>query len=218
MDDYPDGQSSAPREVSLPAFLRNAPNEERINTKLPPPLPPSRPIGVSILSWLLMVGGVLSLGMTGIIVQILRSNNDAREAFSSMGLSPASLSIGLSFVCAFALASGIGFWLHKPWGWYLTSSYFLCDVLRNIHAIFLIPMIARSLPPEELAHTRHGTTYYIVLHAARAIVHMLFYVYCFKANVRSHFGISPTKWKLVAAELAICAAMLAAASLAAGGK
>ncbi len=81
-----------------------------------------RPIGISILSFLFIVGGV-----GGVIAFLLGigslDNPNAKQSLSMFGLTPIKLVVLLSVLGGFSVAAGIGMWIGRKWGWYLGSLY-----------------------------------------------------------------------------------------------
>lgn len=171
----------------------------------------TRPTGISILAVLHIVGGVLGFMVTMFLVVQFGRNQEAQQALTALGLPPALLIAAIVFIFGLAIASGIGMWKGRKWGWYLGSLYYMYSVVRNANALITIPMLINSIPPEELAGARHGPSYYYVKHGGRVLVHFLLYLYFFKSNVREFFSLAEQKkWKPVLAGLSLCIAIAVA--------
>lgn len=164
-----------------------------------------RPVGISILAVLHVAGGVLAGVVTPFLIVLLNKNPKAQEAISAMGLTPALLVGGIGIILVLAIASGIGMWKGRKWGWYLGSFLYMYSIVRNANALAAIPMLMNSIPPEEIANMSRGPSYYYIKYSARIIVHSLIYLYFFKGNVRGFFSLSEQKkWKPVLSQLGIC--------------
>ena len=143
-----------------------------------------RPIGISILAVLNIAFGILG-------------------AIYTVGLtifgSPLAFRIVTAvFIFGLAIASGIGMWNGRKWGWYLGSFWYMYSIVRNAIALLLLIFV----PPEELSNTGAHPPYY---YFGRLIVFFLLYLYLFKGNVRDFFSLpEQKKWKPILAELGIC--------------
>lgn len=165
-----------------------------------------RPIGTSIIAILHISGGFL-----GIIFMIFMSVKvyylpETLEKINILGLPPSLLIIAIFFVLVLALASGIGMWTGKKWGWFLGSFYYMYSIVRNSTALITIPMMINSMPPEEVAEMSRGPSYYYIKHGLKIIIHSLIFLYFFKSNVIDFFTMNEyKKWKPILIQLSICA-------------
>ena len=105
-----------------------------------------RPNGISILSVL----HILAVVIGAIIVTITMMR----------GQTPAWIVVAFLFTFALALASGIGMWKGRKWGWYLGTFYYLYEIVRNVNVLISIPTLISSLTPEELANMSRGPEHY----------------------------------------------------------
>jgi hypothetical protein len=170
--------------------------------------PMKRPKGISILAVLHLIGGVI--GAIAIIPLVLTFIEvpEASQALDEMGIPPISVLINLTFILIITIASGIGMWRGKRWGWYLGSFYYLYSVFRNASALISLPRMLAYIPPEEMENAQHQPSFYYAKHIGRVIVHFLFYLYFFKGNVREFFSITEQKkWQPIAIEFGICVAI-----------
>ncbi len=76
----------------------------------------TRPVGVSILAALHLVGGVLLFGAQFLVFANLEA---IEESLRVIGISPVLLIIGATFLALLSIASGVGMWMGTKWGWWL---------------------------------------------------------------------------------------------------
>lgn len=127
-----------------------------------------KPIGITILSILALISGVL------IVSQAMHARN-----FNAL------LVVSVLFVGILAISSGIGMLLGKRWGWWLGTFYYVYAILRYLNTIFAGFRIAvqsqNSIP--EIGN--HITEYGI-----RIVIHSLILLYFFKDDVKEYFNVS----------------------------
>ena len=106
----------------------------------------NRPIGISILAVLYILGGVAILGLQ------IGTSGALQEAFKEMGIATILGTLSLTFLGVLGVAAGIGMWRGKVWGWWLGAFYLTYSVARSANALFLMPMIAEqyNVAPTEL--------------------------------------------------------------------
>ncbi len=172
-------------------------------------LKPGRPLGISIFAWLDIIGGVLGVPITAFVVFFFAKSINGRHFLAGLGISPELLFVYLMVLCVLAIASGVGMWSGKRWGWYLGSFFCVYNIVRDVNALIRITAAMNAMSREDVAGMSHGPGFFYVKFGVRIILGILMYLYFFKANVRAHFGLSETKkWKPVATQTAICAAIL----------
>lgn len=170
----------------------------------------NRPVGVAILAWLGMIGGVLGfIGVLAMLIVIPRV--PAASAVLRMSGIPLLLAaVVLSLILVFAFVSGIGMWMGRKWGWFAGSFYYMYSVVRNLNGALVIPGIIESVGSDGLAEMSHEPGYYYFKHGLRAIVHGLIYLYFFKQNVRDYFQIGEAKkLKVVLVQFVVCVGLIA---------
>ncbi len=174
----------------------------------------TRPVGVSILAVLHIVGGGLGGIATVFLVAQLGSNPKVRQGLAVVGVPPALLIVGIAFLLVLGIASGIGMWQGLTWGWYLGSFYYMYSVVRNANALITISRLMNTLPPEEIANMSRGPSFFYMKHGLRVVVHSLLFLYFFKSNVRAFFAVAEQdRWKVTLAEFGICVGIAGAVSL-----
>lgn len=144
------------------------------------PTRPSRPGGITALSVLHIVGGVVLFVLPFIMFGEL---DEIGGFMADLGIPPALLLISFLLLAGLSLGSGIGMWRGAGWGWWLASFYYIYGVFRNIGALLNIWAIA-----PELEAVGREVEFYYVKHGLRAAVHLLIFLYFFKDNVLDYFG------------------------------
>ena len=139
-----------------------------------------RPVGVSILSALHIVGGVLLLGLQ---VFMLAKLDEVSKGLSDAGIPPALLIMGMLLLAGIALASGIGMWLGTRWGWWCATFYYVYSIARHANAFLTVSAFA-----EDLEGSSRGPGYYYAKFGGRVLFHFLLLLYFFKSNVLQYFG------------------------------
>ena len=162
-----------------------------------PHRPPSRPIGVSILSVLHFLGGFLLLAAQALMLANLEA---VEESLQIIGIPPVLLILGVMFLTVLVFASAVGMWMGTKWGWWLAAFYYMYSIFRNATALYTVLSMADQL---EGAH--RGPGYYFAKHSIRIIIHFLLFLYFFKGNVLDFFGLEDIeKGKAVTIIVGIC--------------
>jgi hypothetical protein len=139
--------------------------------------PPTRPVGIWILSGLHLLAGLLFLAALGLFVSQRRSLEIADGVMASLFW---FVAVMCGFLAAVALSSGVGMWLGARWGWWIASFYYVWAVL-GVVADFLLTMSQISqFDPLNIAIGLAGKLVQLVIHA-------LILAYLFKRNVRAFF-------------------------------
>ena len=144
-----------------------------------------RPIGISILSVLYILGGL------AILVMQLFLSGAISEGMESIGISGLYSLFAIGFLGFLGLSAGIGMWTGKRWGWYLGTFYLLYSVARSTNAILMIPSLV-----EQFGAPEGGVDKYYIKYGGRIFFHSLLTLYFFKGNVVEFFGVGNTNpWK-----------------------
>jgi hypothetical protein len=146
-----------------------------------PEPPGERPIGVSILAVLHLIGGALVFAFE---IFAFANRGTLVNGLEEIGIPPIVLFVALTFVAVLILASGVGMWLGTKWGWWLASFYYAHTVLRNAFAV--LTALATS---ESIEGTKRTLEYYLIRYGMRLVVSALLLAYLFKGNVLSFFGL-----------------------------
>lgn len=170
-----------------------------------------RPRGISILSVFHIAGGVFRALAVIYLVAQFDKNPEIQQRIAMLDLPPTLFVITTFFISSLAIASGIGMWKAKPWGWYLGSFYHLYIVASNANAFAAVAMLLDYLLPGALADMSRGLSQYGIK-PGRVIIHLLLYIYFFEGSVRNFFSIAgQEKWKPIFAQIGIYASIAAVA-------
>lgn len=138
-----------------------------------------RPIGITILSILVLVGGI------GIILTQIKFYANLNELSTELGISLIAFFVSVLFLIVLSIGSGIGMWLGKKWGWWLGAFYYVHAILRYVYAL-----ITAIIMNEQLKDTSRSAEYYLITYMGRIVIHALILRYYFKDNVMEYFNIS----------------------------
>jgi hypothetical protein len=159
-----------------------------------------RPLGISILAVLHIVGGII-LGVMQLV--LLGKLNEIEAPLRSIGIPPVLLVIGVGFLALLGTAAGVGMWTGKKWGWWLGAFYYVYSITRNATALVTVAELAN-----EIASDGRGPGYYYVKHTGRIAVSLLILLYFFKENVLHFFGLEDiSKSKAISLMIGICVAI-----------
>lgn len=178
----------------------------------------TRPIGVTLLSILSLLGAVLLTLFTGFAAFAIASGDERvrklSEAMAELGIPMPLLAVGIIFLVALAWASGIGLWIGTIWGWHCGAFWYAYAIIRNLNALVTVYLISDMHATEIQTPTSRGPEYYYFKFIARLLISFLIYLYFFKSNVREYFGLTTaSKWKAVATHFGICIGLVVVGSI-----
>lgn len=159
-----------------------------------------RPVGITILATLNLIGGVAILAMQ--VVLAVRMT----DAIEGVGISPIQAHVALAFLGALGLVAGVGMLLGRRWGWWLGAFYLTYSVARNTNALISLPDLAEQfgVPPEK------AVTHFVKF-GGRVIIHSLLCWYFFTPKVEAYFQVGAVgRWKRLAALVGATIAVLGA--------
>lgn len=168
-----------------------------------------RPIGVTILAGLHIVGGGLGLLLVPLLAITLFTRGAIPEGLNQLGFAPPLIVLLYFVLFTMALMSGLGLWRGRWWGWHLGAIYYLYSMSRSIGALVHLPQIFGSIPAEALEEMERSPEYYAIKYAGRTLVHALVYLYLFKASVRNYCSIGKRpRWNSFLTHLLIYAIVM----------
>lgn len=176
-----------------------------------------RPVGISILSILILLGALLAAGGTIFGAYYLATSPDAatiESRLEAFGISLPLLIASTIFLLLLKFGSGVGLWIGSKWGWYLATFSYAYVIVRNANAIVVTHQIVSAMSAHEISLMSLSPTIHYIKFSVRIIVATLLYLYLFKSNVREYFQMTSTSgWKVVLADAVICAAIVAIISI-----
>jgi hypothetical protein len=121
-------------------------------------------------------------------------------------------------VALLLIASGIGLWTGKTWGWYVASLIHLYNLLRNILSLGLTILQVQALSPEEVAQLPNTKSSILFEQVVQAGLAIFFYMYLFSENVRAYFLIwKERRLSLIGSQIVIAVFVLALISFLVNG-
>lgn len=159
---------------------------------------PDRPLGLSILAALHVIGGILLFGAQFLLWS---RYEEMQQPMQAIGIPPILLLVAIMFLSLLGIASGVGMWTGARWGWWAAAFYYIYGIFRNASALLALAEWA-----EHLEGSARGPGYYLVKHSGRIVVHALILLYLMKGNVLEFFDQeSLNKAKALGSLVAICA-------------
>jgi hypothetical protein len=147
-------------------------------------------LGIKILA---VIHAIRGIGILALGFVVLRPDR-AAQISAQMGIPGHGLALIMFALGAYLLASTVGMFMAKPWGWWFGVSYYGFAAVRTIFTLVMIPAAVRQLPepPENLG-------FYVGRYIGRLIVLGLVAAYFFKPSVLSAFKVGGgSKRRLVA--------------------
>jgi hypothetical protein len=176
-----------------------------------------RPIGIAILSVLVLLGALLTTGGAVVGGYYLAISPDAatiESRLEAIGIPLPLLIANFAFIILLKFGSGVGLWTGSKWGWHLATLSYAYVIVRNLNAIFVTHQIVSEMSAYEISAMPHSPAFHYIKFGGRILVATLIYLYLFKSNVRDYFRMTSTSgWKVVVADVVICAAILATISI-----
>jgi hypothetical protein len=164
-----------------------------------------RPIGITILSILHGLGGVVLVIVTLTLLNAVGDDERFEKMLAQIGIPAPLLVAGILYLAVLATASAVGMWMGAKWGWHLGAFYYVYSIVRNTAAIIQVNGLYDAFAMEPSAQMTHGAGYYYAKFGVRAFISVLIYLYFYKQNVRAYFGLEHhRKWPAIAIHLFLC--------------
>ncbi|MUT68592.1 hypothetical protein [Paenibacillus sp. NEAU-GSW1] len=159
-----------------------------------------RPFSVTLLAILLILGG------GSLVVVQLITFASLSKFLAELGFSGVLIQVAIAFLGLLGIASGIGTFLGKKWGWWLAVFYFAYAISRNLTAIISIQDIISQVGAPE-----NGAGSYYLKYGIRAVWNGLILWYLVRSEaVNSYFSTGDTpKWKAILVVFGIIALIYA---------
>ncbi len=136
----------------------------------------NRPLAITILAVLNFIGGV------GIILVQLLYSEQFNSTANEFGFSAGLLQVAIGFLGVIGVASAIGMWTGKRWGWWLGAFYYCYAVFRYGNAIFAVFSLS-----DLLENSSRDLTYYISKNAFQLLLNALIVLYFFSKRALAWF-------------------------------
>ena len=168
-----------------------------------------RPLGVSILSVLHIIGGALALLMTPLlVVGFMRGGDEAAQVFERFGFTPAVILVAIGLLGALALASGVGMWMGRAWGWRLATFYYANRIVTNAAAA--VTFATNDELQTLMAEAERPVSYYVTKHAVRGAFSVWFLLYLLSGRPVRFFGVAGSRrWMAMTLGVVVGLVMLA---------
>ena len=142
-----------------------------------------RPLGISILAVLHVLGGIGILAVQ-LFVQP-RGVEEADQAMRNFGFTFSMAVAAFTLVAALGIVSGVGFWLGRPWGWWVGAFSYIYRAFASLNAILTVIIYSA-----ELATESRGVAFYLAKYGGRIVVSLLILSYLLRPKTLSYFGLS----------------------------
>ena len=142
-----------------------------------------RPLGVTILSVLHLLGGLMILPLLAVL---FANSAEAQKPLQELGLPFEVLVAGVCLLAVNSVFSGIGLFLGRKWGWWLAAFYYVYSIARHGNALFLTYQLT-----ELDGGGGRGIGYHRAKFAGRIIVAVLILFYLFRDRVLDYFRFAP---------------------------
>lgn len=160
-----------------------------------------RPLGVTILSILHVLGGLMMLPL---LAALFANSEEAQKPLQELGLPFELLVAGMCFLAISSLLSGVGLFLGRKWGWWLAAFYYVYSIVRHGNALLLTYELA-----ELDGGGGRGIGYHRAKFVARIVVAVLVLVYLFRGRVLDYFRFEPGgKLKRLGIVIGVCILMV----------
>lgn len=143
--------------------------------------------------------------MLGVQAWLLTDFGRISRGMADVGLPPALFVASMLFLAGIAIASGIGMWLGRRWGWWVATFYYVYGIARAANGLFTVMAIEGDWEA-----SARGPEYYYIKFAGRILVHLLILLYFFKPNVLEYFGTTDVHRGKAIGKLVTVTAVLAA--------
>ena len=140
-----------------------------------------RPIGVTILGFLLLLGGLISVPAAGMLIW---EDDGLAEVLEALQISKGVFIASVVFLVVLQWVVGFGMLFGGVWGWWASAYWCACGVLRNLVTILNIAAI-----PDLTEAAPSAARFQIAKCIIRAVVSGLLFTYFLKGNVLDYFGV-----------------------------
>ena len=140
-----------------------------------------RPLGVTILGVLHLLGGLLMLAP---LAMFLPNSGEAQKRLQEIGLPLWLLVAGFCLLAFVGVLSGLGLFLGRKWGWWLAAFYYVYSIGRHANALVFTFQLS-----EMEAGGGRGVDFYRAKFVVRILIAVLLLAYLFRGKVLHYFGL-----------------------------
>ncbi|MBP1961190.1 hypothetical protein [Paenibacillus aceris] len=163
-----------------------------------------RPIGVSLLAIWIAIAGVI------VLIAQVSFFSKLSDVSSLIGVSSYFFQAAVTLLGVLSLATAVGMFLGKKWGWWLALFYFAYEITRNMNAMLSIPILVEQYGD---ISSQKITSYYLKSGVRSAFDGFLIFYLC-RESVTSYFQTTETKkWKVLLILFGVCIAIILISSL-----
>jgi hypothetical protein len=145
----------------------------------------SRPVGASVIGCLSLVGSALGLGS----LFWMAMGDDLPGRLVELGALGAAAGLSVALILALTLATGVGLFADRPWGWWVAASSFAYACIRNVGAMAQLPLLAAEFPEFSTGRLRLA----MLKHLVRALFSAWFVTYLARDYVRAYYGVTDSR-------------------------
>jgi len=129
----------------------------------------NKPLGLKIIAWWFIVGGILSIGLILLLAPVLAKevNLSDRDVFIS------------TIISVLIIISGMGLLRVKKWAWFMALTL---ESLSLAYQIISIPAVKKTLNPAQTVGMVVGLAFYGVI-----------IIYLLRQDIRELFGVAKPK-------------------------
>lgn len=168
------------------------------------PEKPKRPVGITILAILFLVGGIgiVALGV-GLFLFLPSDDGGIDRVLDVLGANRLSLFLGFGVLAALGIAGGVGMLRGAAWGWWIGGFYSVYAIARNAMAALALPEIAESAAA--LGEPDPDLTKHYIKFIGRVVINLLLVLYFYRLKVLSYFGlVGLSRMKAIGTQVLVC--------------
>ncbi len=135
-----------------------------------------RPIGVFILSILMIIGGVF---LAPVMIMVMFTPQDVVDSIEVIGVNMMLVAFAGMFIALLSITAGVGMILGTRWGWYLGTFYYVYSIARSLSALVTLAF----LPLGELVQEASSQNQYVKF-SVRALISFLILLYLLRPSVK----------------------------------
>lgn len=140
-----------------------------------------RPIGVTLLALLHIVGGLIG-GLMVLLAFLTRNISDFSA--SILGIPMWLAVIPLIVAMTLGFIAGFGLWSGRAWGWWMAVIYYTYSIMRNAGTVLLALMLTQGQESATIDVHR-----FVYKHGGRVLIDTLIMLYLFRRSILDFFDL-----------------------------